>query len=204
MVVLARGQRRRRVDARLADAARAGHWTGRANRLSPDHVPWDWIDVAAEASRVVEGGRRSPTSTMPLRIRGRHRAPVCRAPGRLRAGAIAAASRCCSSAGAPSSMDGASSIDLDRFLVMMRRLLPDAGVPFDALATEPRVHLALFVHRVHGLEPGIYALARSARGLDVLREAMRPTSSGCGPRPCPTTCRCSCWRHSTAAASRAS
>jgi nitroreductase len=70
-------------------------------------------------------------------------------------------------------MDGESSIGLDAFVVMMRRLLPEAGMPFDGLAMEPRVHLALFVHRVRGLEPGIYALARTSRGLGVLRESTR-------------------------------
>ncbi|RPH71543.1 MAG: hypothetical protein EHM78_06785 [Myxococcaceae bacterium] len=34
--------------------------------------------------------------------------------------------------------------------------------------------LGLFVHRVNGLAPGLYALARDAAKLDALREIMRP------------------------------
>ena len=155
-----------RADPRLADAARHGRWTGRANQLSRDRVPWDWIDAAADASRVVEavgaadgggGYVRNPS----VLVRS---API----------AAATAGKLLLQRRSAQTLDGESSIDLDRFLVMMRRLLPDAGVPFDALAAEPRVHLALFVHRVNGLEPGIFALVRTPRGLDTLRESMRP------------------------------
>jgi SagB-type dehydrogenase family enzyme len=154
------------VNVRLADAARAGHWTGRANRLSADHVPWDWIDVAADASRVVDVARGGHG---PRTVRGAP-SPVVVRPVPV---AAPSAQRLLLQRRSAQQMDGESSIDLSRFLYMMRRLLPGAGVPFDALATEPRVHLALFVHRVDGLQPGIYALVRSARGLEVLRESMR-------------------------------
>jgi len=182
---------RARMDTRLADGARDGRWTGRANQLSADRVPWEWIDAAAEASRVVEavsaadrGGENvhdpsqatrggAMVGNLAIVPADRSSAPT---PVVVRPAPIAAPS-----AGAlllqrrsAQNMDGESSLDLARFLVMMRRLLPDAGVPFDALATEPRVHLALFVHRVRGLEPGIYALVRSGRGLDVLQESMQP------------------------------
>jgi len=182
---------RARVDTRLADGARDGRWTGRANQLSADHVPWEWINAAAEASRVVEA--------MSAAVRGGKNVhdPSQATRGGAMVGNLAIVPAESSSAPTPvlvrpapiadpsagalllqrrsaQNMDGESSVDLARFLVMMRRLLPDAGVPFDALATEPRVHLALFVHRVRGLDPGIYALVRSARGLDVLRESMQP------------------------------
>ena len=158
---------RAHVDTRLADVLRGAPWTGRANQLSPDHVPWEWIDAVAAASRVVDvagaadGTDAGARDTSPAAAR-RAAAPVIARPG---PGAAApSAETLLLQRRSAQRLDGTSSIDLDRFLAMMRRLLPDAGVPFDALATEPRVHLALFVHRVNGLEPGIYALVRSARG----------------------------------------
>ena len=33
--------------------------------------------------------------------------------------------------------------------------MPDAASPWDAIWWDPRIHLALFVHRVDGLEPGL-------------------------------------------------
>jgi nitroreductase len=54
---------------------------------------------------------------------------------------------------------------------MLSAAMPDAGGPFDALWWTPRIHLALFVHRVTDVEPGMYMLVRDAAVLDPLREA---------------------------------
>ena len=44
--------------------------------------------------------------------------------------------------------------------------------PWDALAWQPKIHLALFVHRVNGLEPGLYILLRNEQVLDTLKTAL--------------------------------
>ena len=52
-------------------------------------------------------------------------------------------------------MDGQTAIDADAFYRILARTLPQAGAaPFAMLPWPPNVHLALFVHRVTGLEPG--------------------------------------------------
>ena len=56
---------------------------------------------------------------------------------------------------------------------MLSRLC-GAGPPWDAIDWPPHVHLALFVHRVDGLVPGVYAYLRDDSVLDVWRSAMRP------------------------------
>jgi hypothetical protein len=56
---------------------------------------------------------------------------------------------------------------------MLSRLDP-AAPPFDAIHWPPHVHLALFVHRVEGLIPGVYARVRDPGVLDEWRAAMRP------------------------------
>ena len=146
------------IDASLADAARAGTWSGRATRLSADRVQWDWIDAAAEASR--EGG--TPPAAPPA---GRSHAI---APPR---DAAIPAARLILQRRSAQSMDGATAIGADRFAALLRRLLPGAGLPFDAFPWTPRIHLALFVHRVDGLRPGLYALPRTDAGLGLLRGA---------------------------------
>jgi len=55
---------------------------------------------------------------------------------------------------------------------MLQRLDPPAP-PWDALDWSPQVHLVLFVHRVEGLLPGLYAYVRDEGTLDEWRAAMR-------------------------------
>ena len=51
--------------APLASAARVATWTGRANRLSADHVPWPIIDEVAEATRYPGFGSSTPNVPTP-------------------------------------------------------------------------------------------------------------------------------------------
>ncbi len=59
-------------------------------------------------------------------------------------------------------------------------------MPWDAMPWRPRIHIGLFVHRVDGLAPGIYALARDPDKVEILKRAMR--SEFCWQRvpTCPT------------------
>src|SRR4029077_15727092 len=49
--------------------------------------------------------------------------------------------------------------------------VPGGGPPWDALWWEARIHLAILVHRVDGVAPGLYLLARNPSAIDRLREA---------------------------------
>ncbi len=150
------------ADPSLADVAAHGTWTGRASRLSADRVQWDVIDAAAEASRDIGREGEMVAVSQPA-ARANTLAPP-------RDTTISAAALLLQRRSAQS-MDGATAIGLDGFAAMLRRLLPGAGPPFDALPWTPRIHLALFVHRVDGLQPGLYALPRTEAGLVALREA---------------------------------
>ena len=57
---------------------------------------------------------------------------------------------------------------------MLWRVMPQAAPPWDVLWWDARVHLAIFVHRVDGMEPGLYLLARDRSAVDRLRAAFRP------------------------------
>jgi hypothetical protein len=59
------------------------------------------------------------------------------------------------------------------FLSMLQRLRPPSP-PWDAIDWPPHVHLLIFVHRVDGLTPGVYAYLRDAAVVDEWRSAMRP------------------------------
>ena len=59
-------------------------------------------------------------------------------------------------------MDGRTSIDRATFYRMLDRTLAgEDRIPHAVLPWRPRIHLALFVHRVDGLPPGLYMLERS-------------------------------------------
>jgi nitroreductase len=82
-------------------------------------------------------------------------------------------------------MDGQGSMGRDAFYGILRRTGAGPGhIPFNTLPWRPLVHLMLFVHRVEGLAPGLYALVRNPGYRQVLQGAMkdefdweRPSSS---------------------------
>ena len=45
-------------------------------------------------------------------------------------------------------------------------------MPWDAIPWRPRIHLGLFVHRVDGVPPGLYALARDPDKVEILKAVM--------------------------------
>src|SRR6185369_8707403 len=67
--------------------------------------------------------------------------------------------------------DGAGTIAAPVFRAMLSRVMPTAAPPWDAQWWDPRIHLAIFVHRVDGVEPGLYLLARDRSAVDRLRAA---------------------------------
>jgi len=143
--------------APLADGAR---WAGSANTLSPAHVEWREIDLAHAATRkprISPAKRFAPSA-----------APPASTPGSdLTHAAIARQRR------SAVDFDGVTAIGADAFYAMLEPLVPRAGVPpWNAWPYPPRVHLALFVHRVVGLEPGLYCLARDADATGRLRSVM--------------------------------
>jgi len=135
----------------LVDAIRSGMWSGRASQVSEAHVEWSFIDDIARATE--DPGRPSISPALSADAATVYPASVIL----RRRSAVA--------------FDGRSSIDADRFFTMLSRVMPVAGSPFDALWWDARIHLALFVHRVDGLDPGIYLLARNPAAIDRLRAA---------------------------------
>jgi hypothetical protein len=85
------------------------------------------------------------------------------------------------------SMDASTAIPAATFFQMLARLVPTRdgrSMPWDALHWRPRIHLGLFVHRVNGLPPGLYALCRDPEKVEKLRQAMRPEFLWLRPPSC--------------------
>lgn len=88
--------------------------------------------------------------------------------------------------------DGRTSIPAERFYRMLERVMPRAELPvarrpmpWDAIPWDPAIHFGLFVHRVDGIEPGLYALARDPGKVAKLRECMHAHFAWDAPPGCP-------------------
>lgn len=137
---------------KIVGLVRGGTWTGQANPLSPSHVEWEAIDRVAVATRRPAGELHIPPLSFPPQTKPRSSSSTAAAKLiRQRRSALA--------------LDGETSISAQTFYAMLDHLLPRLGVPpWDVLPWEPQIHLAIFVHRVVGLVPGLYLLERNSDG----------------------------------------
>jgi SagB-type dehydrogenase family enzyme len=154
-----------RDPAPFAEAAARGSWRGVANQLSPDHTEWVAIDEASAATRG-PGRASAKTQTWPEPTLAGQSAPVG-THGPLHARAVMLARR------SAVAFDGHGSLGRDAFFSMLDRLRPPVA-PWDAIDWPPHVHLVLFVHRVDGLVPGVYAYLRDETVRAEWQRAMRP------------------------------
>jgi SagB-type dehydrogenase family enzyme len=160
----------RRCLSKMRADRRAVLWQGRANTLSPKPcVEWPVIAEVARATRrfgrvsIAEDCSRFPS------VEDLFGAPVHQ--GRLTAEKAILGRR------SAVAMDGVTAISQAAFFRMLARLIPTQerrSMPWDAIPWRPRIHLGLFVHRVDGLRPGLYALARDPDKVEILKGVMHP------------------------------
>ncbi|MGH9650844.1 MAG: SagB/ThcOx family dehydrogenase, partial [Terriglobales bacterium] len=153
------------LEPAAAGQAAQRKWHGRANRLSlDDPVSWPIIDDVAAASWKSDTVRTviEESPVCPALRRGednggdggkRGQGPSAGQIIRQRRSALA--------------FDGETSIPAGSLFRTFGRLMPrverpiaERPMPWDAIPWEPTIHLAVFVHRVEGLRPGLYLLVR--------------------------------------------
>ncbi len=145
--------------AELVNAAENAQWSGKAESLKAYHMyHWPVIDEIAQVTKkpvtekavlsLVEPGTGYPYNTninLAEIIRQRRSAQ---------------------------SFDAFTSMDKANFLQLLAALMPVSELPFDMWPWSPKIHLCLFVHRVTGLQPGVYVLPRSEQGQLILQEQL--------------------------------
>lgn len=135
-------------------------WQGRANRLSPYHAH-EWPAI----SEAVRAAHKPPTATTPQAFE-----PL---PPLLASDATVPAATLIRRRRSAQAYDGHTGMEAARFFRLLDATRPRPGVPApDVLPWSPAIHLLFFVHRVEGLPPGLYLLARSAAGEKRLRHAL--------------------------------
>jgi len=160
-------------------------WHGKANCLSREHgVHWDIIDEAAEASWKTHNENTTKSLITSFAQNTLH--PLPPTPHGLLAGQIIRQRR------SAVSFDGKTSISVATFFRMMQLVMPrsdrpqlDRPMPWDVWPYEPAIHLMLFVHRVDGLEPGLYFLVRDSKKLSFIQQSMNPELTWTPAPGCP-------------------
>jgi SagB-type dehydrogenase family enzyme len=133
-------------------------WTGSANVL--DRHPmyrWPVIDEASTATRKTAIIRDTP-------YRGNH-------PG-IGEGSSEKASSIILNRRSAQAFDRSERMGSGSFYHLIDRLLPRPVAPWDIWTYQPRIHPVFFIHRVDGIEPGIYILVRNPEAEMRLRQAM--------------------------------
>jgi SagB-type dehydrogenase family enzyme len=182
--------------SRIGSVPDMSRWFGRASQLSEHHVAWTFIDEVARATEdpghaINRGPQRGPHARQP-RVgpeRGsRAESPIAETAELTELtrknydSAFSAISAFDVDRGLDAralilqrrsavALDGVSFTDRAQFLQMLSRVMPAPGAPWDAVWWTPRIHLALFVHRVTGVVPGLYVLARAASAVPRLKAA---------------------------------
>ncbi|MCH5373991.1 MAG: nitroreductase family protein, partial [Planctomycetes bacterium] len=165
------------VPASLIERLAACEFTGRPNPLSRDHHPWPVIEEVSRAAHFLAGdaladekGRRpchSPALPIGLADRSLPALKIIR----QRRSAI--------------EMDGTTRIPHDVFYHMLARVTPAFASLFDVLPWKPQIALAIFVHRVDGVPPGMYVLARGEHQESSLRSTLHGDFLWRRPAGCP-------------------
>jgi SagB-type dehydrogenase family enzyme len=160
---------------RLVDAAARGTWRGRANRLSARHVAWPMLSEVIGATRYAgirdsESGIQQSGATRSTRVVAQTPNPDSRIPDPESREVLAREVILRRRSALGFTPEGV--LRKDAFLAMLDRLRPPSP-PWDAIDWPPQVHLALFVHRVQDVTPGVYAYLRHPSARDEWMRAMR-------------------------------
>jgi SagB-type dehydrogenase family enzyme len=146
---------------RMRELLQNATWSGRANRLSAEHVEWPDIDSIHRASQKPITNDSASALAMPLPAPAD---PPLDLPfatlARQRRSAV--------------DFDGETHISGAHFCAMLDALLPRANTPpWHAFDSSPEVHAAILVHRVRGLDAGLYMLLRDSSALAEVQRTLR-------------------------------
>ncbi len=140
--------------------AETSQWAGHANLLDPRPIyNWPVINHVSQATR---GGIAGPPAEAALNY-----PPIAEPPEGIAAKIIL-------NRRSAQRFDSKFTMSAGIFYHMLDCLLVRPAAPWDVWTYSPRLHLIFFIHRVEGLEPGLYALPRHPQATRALQDALRP------------------------------
>jgi len=147
-------------------------WSGMTNRLSRKHeIDWDIIEDVALATSKNTSDRSFHTTPLSVRKDDVASEQCDRNESSQTAAKIFRQRR------SAVNFDGRSYMPFETFCRILYRALPSDELPvWDVWPYRPTVHLAIFVHRVHGLQPGLYFFPRGNGSIEEIMAAMSSRS----------------------------
>jgi hypothetical protein len=134
------------------------HWAGKPSLLDPKPMyEWPVIEEVAAATRGA-----LPPDTIASATESRHAVST----------STLAATQVILQRRSAQAFDGVSVMPKAIFRRVLAALLPGGSPVWRLWPHAPRVHPVVLVHRVEGLNPGLYALPRSEAALSGLKQAM--------------------------------
>ncbi|MCO4784101.1 MAG: SagB/ThcOx family dehydrogenase [Candidatus Cloacimonetes bacterium] len=130
------------------------------NQLSRDHRKWSAIEQVADATLAIPKSSPKPDDISYSREKNPKDYNAIQLIRQRRSAA---------------SYDGVTSISLTEFKCMLSQTLYQKNVaPFDFFDGPPKVHFLIFVHRVIGLDSGLYIFVRNHSHLSELKNSLNP------------------------------
>jgi len=153
---------------------RTAAWQGHANRLSARHVNWD---IIARVAQACVKPRTSACQYAPLHLNSLESdAQISPGPS---------ARQIFQQRRSAQAMDESAGLSQESFYRILERIVHcEDRVPWWTVSGPPQLDLVFFVHRVHGLTPGIYAFGRTG-SISGLKEALDPDFLWEQPPGCP-------------------
>jgi SagB-type dehydrogenase family enzyme len=142
----------------VIQAANSGTWQGTAKPLNQYHL-YKWT-VINEVAKATEKPRTAP-------IKFHTQLLPCHATGQQTASSLIRQRR------SAQHFNPKATLAVSDFYQMLAATLTDR-LPFDLWKLDSHIHLFIFVHRVDGLDSGLYALPRNTEKLPTLKAATAP------------------------------
>ena len=149
-------------------------WQGEANILSSSSVYWDAINTVAIACEKPTTELSVLDKVITKEKTGQHTHSTLKAHTIIlqRRSAVA--------------MDKQTHIQAEQFYQLLSRLMPEqVETPYNLFISAVRVQLIFFVHRVEGINPGVYCLIRDPGVLSELKQLMNEQFVWQKPKTCP-------------------
>jgi len=151
----------RGIPEEIIEDFRSLTFEGTPNQLSKDHVEWEIIEIVNKLTRKPSTGQKSfnlmSKNFMEQEILGIEAAKIIR----QRRSAI--------------DFDGKTSITKKQFYSMLDKTLPrNDCAPYDTEVVEENIDLLIFVHKVDGLDKGLYFFNRNPNHLNEFKRKTNP------------------------------
>jgi nitroreductase len=152
---------RRDIPHDITESFRSLHFKGEPNSLSKDHEDWYVIgEVSSDTCKPVTEGKIYHYKEHEYFEK---EIPAISGEGIIRQRRSAQA------------YDGKTSITKEDFFAILDKTIPRShSAPFDLELDDIAVHLLIFVHRVVGLDPGLYFLVRNEEDLADVKQNCHP------------------------------